>query len=137
MKPEFVLDASVTFAWLFSSQADAATEALLDRLRGGAALAPQIWPLEVANVLLVAERRKRIEPAQSARFVTLLQALPIELDPTTGHHATRGALALARAHALSSYDAVYLDLALREGLPLASRDQALVAAASSLGVPTL
>lgn len=133
----FVLDASVALSWCFEDEADPAGDAVLRRLANGKAAVPGIWPLEIANVLLAAERRRRITPAESARFLALLEALPIEVDAHTAARASREILLLARAHGLSSYDAAYLDLAARSGLPLATRDAALNAAAGALGLERL
>lgn len=133
----FVLDASVALSWCFEDEADAAGDAVLRRLAAGSAAVPGIWPLEVANVLLGAERRQRITAAESARFLNLLEALPIEVDAHTAARAPREILTLARTHALSSYDAAYLELASREGIPLATRDKRLAAAAATLGVRLL
>ncbi len=121
-------------AWCFEDECDEYADAVLDGLMGGSAIAPSIWPLEVANVLLVAERRGRLQPSDTPRFVELLGSLPIEVDEVSLGRATGAILALGREHALSSYDAAYLDLAIREAVPLASRDQTLVEAARSCGV---
>jgi predicted nucleic acid-binding protein len=133
----FVLDASVAMSWCFEDEADAAGDAVLRRLAGESASVPGIWPLEVANVLLGAERRKRITAVESQRFLNLLEALPIEVDAQTASRASREILALGRAHGLSSYDAAYLELSARGGLPLATRDTRLAAAATSLGLTLL
>ena len=93
-----------------------------------------IWPLEVANALNVAERHKRLRPADIARFVELIHALPISLDVASFERATGAILDIAREQKLSSYDAAYLELAMREGLPLSTGDKALAAAAGRLGV---
>jgi predicted nucleic acid-binding protein len=130
----YVLDASVTFAWLFRDEADAGTDALLDALRTHGARVPTLWWLEVVNVLVVAERKGRLTAADAARFVALLERLPITIDRSTPDRAANSVASLARAHRLSAYDAAYLDLALREGLPLATRDEALRQAAAALGI---
>ena len=129
----FVVDASVTMAWCFEDDATEATEAVLDRLRSERALVPAIWPLEVANVLLVAHRRSRVNEAQIGRFVHLLAQLPIDVDETSADVASL--VALGRTHELSSYDASYLLLAERAGLPLATLDDRLAKAAARAGVP--
>lgn len=133
----FVLDASVAMSWCFEDEADARGDAVLRRLAASRASVPGIWPLEIANVLLAAERRGRIRAAESARFLALLEALPIEVDAHTAARATREILLLGREHGLSSYDAAYLELAARSGLPLATRDERLGAAAESLGIERL
>ncbi|MGO9464305.1 MAG: type II toxin-antitoxin system VapC family toxin, partial [Isosphaeraceae bacterium] len=96
---------------------------------------PSLWPLEVANALLVGERRGRITSAETARFVAILGAFPITVDDQTVAHAWTDTMHLARAHNLSSYDAAYLELAIRFGLPLAALDGRLKAAAGAVGVP--
>jgi predicted nucleic acid-binding protein len=131
----FVLDCSVTMAWCFEDEADAYADAVLEALAEGEALVPCIWTLEVANVLVVGERRKRLTPAQSMRFVELLQSLPVSVEEESGRRPIAEILPLAREMNLSAYDASYLDLAARTGLPLAMRDGGLATAAARYGVP--
>lgn len=121
--------------WLFADQATAYSESVLDRLAGAdEAIAPIIWPLEVANVLVVGERRKLIKPAQSAAFLEELAQLPIRVERTGAELIFKDILECARRYRLSSYDASYLDLATRESLPIATADVALRAAARAAGV---
>jgi predicted nucleic acid-binding protein len=134
---DFVLDASVALSWCFEDEADPAGDAVLRRLVSERAAVPAIWALEIANVLLGAERRKRITPAGSARFLALLEALPIEVDSLTAARAPREILALGRTHGLSCYDAAYLELAARTGIPIATRDARLAASAQALGLSLL
>lgn len=131
----FVLDASVTLAWCFEDEASPQTDGILDQLGEDTAVAPARWELEVTNVLLHAERRGRITESQTARFVALLTQLPIAID--TGAADMAALLATGRHHALTAYDAAYLVLAEREGLPLATADARLRAAAQAAGVPLL
>jgi len=131
----FVLDCSITMSWCFADEADGYADAVLDLLPDAEAVVPSIWPLEVANVLLVAERRQRINEAQLARLVELLRSLPVIVEGGTLDRVMGAVLALAREHKLSSYDAAYLELAMREGIPLASRDDRLIEAAHRCGVP--
>lgn len=133
----FVLDASVTLDWCFADRANPQSEAWLDRLATARARVPTIWRLEVANVLLGAERRGVLTPADGARLLGMLDGLPIDVDATTPGRAWREILSLGRTHGLSSYDAAYLDLALCTGLPLATRDSKLQAAARALGIALL
>lgn len=133
----FVLDASVALSWCFEDEADAAGDAVLRKLATGSAAVPAFWPLEVTTVLLGAERRGRITPAESARFLALLESLPIEVDAHTAARAPREVLTLARAHGLTSYDAAYLELAARTGSAIATRHGALAAAAAKLGLRLL
>ena len=134
MEGKFVLDTSVTMAWCFEDEASAYADAVLDSLIHIKALAPAVWPLEVSNVLAVAERRGRIAKAGSVRFISLLMQLPIMVEVETPQRVFGEILALAREYHLSSYDASYLDLAMREGIPLATQDRRLQQAAEQAGV---
>ena len=131
----FVLDCSVTGAWCFEDEKNPVAEKALDSLATGIALVPAMWPLEMANVLLMAERRRRITRAHAIRSMELLRSLPIEVDESTPSRAMGEILALAREQDLSVYDAAYLKLAVREGIPLATLDRALATAAKRCGVP--
>lgn len=131
----FVLDCSLTIAWFFDDEANAYALAVEDSLAAASAVVPSHWPLEVANALLMGERRKRTTEAKVTTFLGLLQSLPIAADDETMNRAWQESLGLARTHQLSVYDAAYLELALRRGLPLATLDQALRAAGSVCGVP--
>ena len=130
----FVLDCSVTMAWCFESEFDAYAHVVLTSIARGPAVVPPLWLLEVANVLLVAERRRRITRADASRFLGLLEELPIVVAEPEGVSGIAVVLTLARGLGLSAYDAAYLHLARRERMPLASRDRALRAAARSAGV---
>ncbi len=101
------------------------------------ALAPSLWPLEVANALLVAARRRRIAPAYVEISLRELAKLDVAIDPETAAHAWNSTPALALTHGLTVYDAAYLELAHRRQMPLASLDQKLRAAASQLRLPLL
>jgi predicted nucleic acid-binding protein len=131
----FIIDTSIAMAWCFEDEATEATDAVLDRLRHDEAAVPAIWPLEVANVLLVAERRGRLSEAQASRFLELLTQLPIDVDDAP--RGLAGILAAGRRHELSSYDASYLVLAERLGAPLATLDSQLAKAAQRAGVELL
>ena len=132
----FVLDASVTLGWCFEDEGSEAVAAL-ERARTAAVHVPAVWPLEIANALVVAGRRKRISEAEAARFLELVAALPIDIEPPPQLGQLPMLLALARAHGISAYDASYLDLALRRGAPLATLDAGLAAAAVAAGVELL
>ena len=134
MKP-LVVDCSVTMAWCFEDECDDLADAVLDRLADGEAWVPSLWPLEVANVLVAAERRRRLTAADSARFVELLMGLPIVVDDRSHERALSQVLAAARQLGISVYDASYLELAMRLGATLATRDTQLSAAATTAGVP--
>lgn len=130
----FVIDCSVVMAWCFVDEADEYADSVLDMLASAEAVAPSIWALEVANVLLVGERRNRLKEADSARFIELLRELHITADNETADHALSEILSIGREQGLSSYDAAYLELAMRHGLALATRDDALRRAAKKFGV---
>jgi predicted nucleic acid-binding protein len=131
----FVLDASVTLCWCFENQATKYTEAIFEMLAGGdEAVVPFIWPLEIANVLVTAERRKDLKAAQVTNFTEELTAWPIQVDTVGLDRAFQQILSAARFYRLSAYDAAYLELAIREGLPLATLDNDLRRAASAAGV---
>ena len=132
-----VLDASLALAWCFEGEATAETNAIRDGLNGTYAVAPAIFALEVANTLVVAERRKRITRRDIARFISLLETLDLRLDASDSERAFGDILDLARQLRLTTYDAAYLDLAMRQRVPLATRDQALRTAAQSCGVEAL
>lgn len=131
----FVIDTSVTMAWCFEDEATAATDSVLDRLRDDEAAVPSIWPLEVANVLLVAERKRRLTEAQASRFLELLEQLPITVDEVPTDVAE--IVAAGRRHELSAYGGSYLVLAEHLGAPLATLDQRLADAARRAGVQLL
>lgn len=128
----FVVDCSVSIPWLFPAQADAFTEAALDALLLGSALAPRWWQVEVANVLLALERRQRLGPSKAVALLRHLQRLPVRLRDSIFSPFELHALALR--YGLTSYDALYLEAALATGLPLATRDAALRQAALESGV---
>jgi predicted nucleic acid-binding protein len=133
----FVLDASIALAWCFADKATPATDALLDRLVDEEAVAPALWRLEVANGLTMAERRGRLSVAGLTRSVSLLQRLAVAIDPAGSERAFRELRDLARSERLTVYDAACLELALRLGLPLASKDAKLRNAANGLGLALL
>ncbi len=128
---DLVLDASIAAAWLFDDEADPSANSLLIRLQEWEAVVPQHWHLEVRNALIVGERRGRIHPNEVDERLIDLGTLPVRTDLEPDFDA---ALRLARLHGLSFYDAVYLELARRHGLPLATLDGDLGAAAVVEGV---
>ena len=133
----FVLDCSIAAAWLFRDEANPKTDQLLIQLRDAEAFVPNLWHLEVSNVLIQAEKRGRITASQITSRLNLLNSLPIITDDQTQNRAFREILSLAQNHGLTSYDAAYLELALRRGLPLATNDKALARAAKKVGVEKL
>ncbi len=134
----FVADCSMAMAWLLKDEATTATDEVLDSLGHGAkAIVPALWRWEVSNVLLMAERRKRATKSEVNSHLSLLGSLPIEHDEVATGRAWRETHALAQKHKLTSYDAAYLELAVRRGLPLASLDTALRDAARAEKVELL
>jgi predicted nucleic acid-binding protein len=127
-----IIDASATLAWLFEEGTHAERfDSMLGKLR---LVAPSLWRLEVTNAVLVKERRQQITPQQGARYLKILEALEVEYVPLSIAVGMEPLAQLARAHQLSSYDAVYLDLALVRGLPLWTLDKNLRQAAQRAGV---
>lgn len=129
-----VIDASVAVGWCFADEATPRGDAVLERVRAEGARVPSLWHLEVANVLRQAERRERISEAETSLRLELLARLPIVTDVDTVQRAWAQTLALARTHVLTVYDAAYLELAGRLGLPLASKDKELLVAARQSGI---
>ena len=133
----FVIDASATLPWRFADEATLWSEALLDRVEAGEELfVPAHWPLEVVNTLLMAQRRGRVTHEQVREFIEDLAALPIRIA-AIGPLNWAAILNLAEHHRLTAYDAAYLDLAVRTGLPLATLDLDLRKAAAVAGVQVL
>ncbi len=135
MDDRFVIDNSVVMAWCFEDEANEYADAVLDRLTDTEAIVPSLWPLEVVNVLLVAEHRQRLSQTASVRFLALLSKLPIVVEQGQPEKRMGELLALGRSNQLSSYDASYLELAMRQGVPIATLDQKLMAAAGRVAVP--
>jgi predicted nucleic acid-binding protein len=129
-----VIDASAALAWCFEDEGGPEADALIDKVAADGAAVPGMWSLEVANGLVSGERRGRIRPAESAAFVAMIEELPIAADPATDARALHATMSLAREHRLTAYDAAYLELAMRLGVPLATGDRALAAAARRAGV---
>jgi predicted nucleic acid-binding protein len=129
-----VLDASVALAWCFEDEKHAAALALLDRIAETRASVPWHWWLEVGNALLAARRRRRLR-RESQDVMLMLAALPLRVDTgATMQGSPNSVLSLAERHGLSTYDAAYLELSLRLGLPLATLDHDLGEAARSMGI---
>lgn len=134
----FVLDNSVAMRWhLESGKASdhKYAEAVLLSLGDADVLVPNLWHLEATNVLVGAEKRGDTTTIEVERFIAQLESLPINVDPSTANHAFSRTLSLSRAYKLSSYNAAYLELAIREGLSLATLDKNLLKAAKKADVP--
>jgi predicted nucleic acid-binding protein len=123
--------------WCFEDEKSSYADRVLSRLSKAGATVPSVWPLEVVNVLLVAERNHRLSESDSVRFLELLRCLPIFIEQEPPARILGEVMALARRYRLSSYDASYLDLAMREGVPIATLDKKLRQAAKRSKVPLL
>ena len=130
----FVVDASVAAVWGLSDEDHPSADAARQRLESDPAVVPAIWWFELRNTFLVNERRGRVSPVETADFLRILARMPIRLDHNPEEQRL---LSLARTHRLTVYDAAYLELALREGIPLATLDADLVRAAQAEAVPVL
>lgn len=135
LRESLIIDSSVAIAWCFPDEQDDYSQSVLDALATERAVVPDLWHLEVANTLLVGERRKRSTQANSVTWLGFLSSLPIAVDEETKLHAFGNTANLAREHNLSAYDAAYLELAIRRGLPLATLDEKLKTVAQTVGVP--
>jgi predicted nucleic acid-binding protein len=131
----YVLDCSATLPWLFEDEATEKTDRLLNRMQeSSTAWVPSLWHLELGNALLVCQRRKRLDTAGMEAFLSAVSALDIQVDGETMGRAWNKTLTLASQYNLSLYDAAYLELALRRGLPLATLDTQLIETARNCGL---
>lgn len=132
------MDASVAMLWLVPQTNPAGVTyatSVLSALKGAPAMVPSLWAVEVANVTARVEAKGVVTEAQSQLFIALIGCLDVSTDPATAAHALAEILNLARRYKISAYDATYLELALRMGLPLATLDKDLAKAAKKAGVP--
>ena len=138
MSTEWVIDSSVGFAWVHPDQATTATDQLLDDVANGAAVVvPVLWFVEMANGLLILQRRRKITSAERRIALQTLSDLTLVVDEEAGRAAFRKTSDLAERHGLTVYDATYLEVAMRRKLSLATRDGALKAAAKHCGLSVL
>lgn len=129
-----VLDASTTLAWYFDDETTPETDAVLEQVARAGAVVPSLWRLEVANAFQMALRRNRITRSYRDEVLAQLRDMPISIDPETDAQAWTATLSLSERFSLTLYDATYLELAHRQNLPLATRDQELRSAANSLEI---
>jgi predicted nucleic acid-binding protein len=132
-----VLDSSATLAWVFEDEVTDLIDRVFDLVAERGAWVPSLWKLEIANTLETSVRRGRIPAAFQSSTLRDLSLLPLRIDAETDIHAWGATLELAQRHQLTLYDAAYLELALRRGLPLASLDRELCAAAKAEAVIVL
>ena len=130
----FVLDASMTMSWCFADESTTTSRRILDLLVDSYAEVPALWTFEVANVLAVNEKRQRLTQAASVEFLQKLSGLDIRIDRSFPAVDGKVLLPLVWRYGLTAYDAAYLELAIRKGLPLATFDKELIAAAPIEGV---
>jgi predicted nucleic acid-binding protein len=128
---DFVLDASVTLSWCFEDEGDSYTDSVIDAFRTSQAVVPALWTFEVANGLAMAERRRRIRGEEAGELLRAVLELPIRMDSETNPGTLLDVASRAR---ISAYDAAYLEVALRQRLPLATIDRQLRSAAGMVGV---
>jgi predicted nucleic acid-binding protein len=133
----YILDNTVTMAWCFEDETTALSEAILDRLTNltDIAYVPDLWLYEVVNVTELAVRRGRISDQKAQDFLQRLAELPIGIESPTRSRVFNSVRALASQYKLTAYDAAYLELAIRQNLPLATFDTALAQAAGKAGIP--
>jgi predicted nucleic acid-binding protein len=133
-----VLDASITLSWCFPDEQTPASMGVLELLQAGdQALVPAFWCSEVLNSMLVGERKGRISAEQTRAFLQALSALRPTLDNASLQRVFENVQALCRQHGLASYDALYVELAMRSGSPLATLDKSQREAALAVGVTCL
>lgn len=133
----FVLDGLMTLAWCFPDERTEFTNAVIRRMSDEAAHVPAIWPLDVANGLLNGERRGRLTEAEIESFLEEIRSFEFVIDDPSQSTAFNSILGIARRNDLTSYDASYLELTMRLGLPLATLDTRLADAATRAGVPLI
>jgi predicted nucleic acid-binding protein len=127
----FVIDASVAASWFLPDEGHAVAAAARERLGDDKGIVPALWWFEMRNIFVVNERRGRLDSEKTEQFLSLLDRLPIRLDSRPDSDSV---LWLARQHRLTAYDAAYLELARREGIPIATLDDSLGRAAQAEGI---
>ncbi len=137
MTATFVIDCSAAMAWCFPDERTPASLELFRRAATESVCVPSIWFIEVANVLSIAQRKGWLTAAGLAQFQQVIEDLSLDIDAESSGRAFTHLLPLCPEHRLTSYDAVYLDLAIRKRLPLATRDVGLRKAALKLGVKVI
>ena len=128
-----MLDASVTLSWCLGDEQNELASSVLKSFDEDEAIVPSIWPVEVSNALVIAERRKRISASQSTKLISFLTSLPVSVLPSSLGHNFETVFPLARAMHISCYDATYLDLAMREDCPMATLDGGMRGACEKVG----
>ncbi len=132
-----VVDCSVSLAWFFQEEQTTAAVGVLDHVKETGMCVPCLWWREMTNGFLIAERRQRITEAETRYYLSLLEKLPITVDDQPVSKGVADTLSLGRRYRLTAYDASYVELAMRLGLPLVTFDESLRTAAESAGVTVL
>ncbi len=132
-----VLDPSLTLSWYFEDERTAAADDVLDQVVDDGAVVPALWRIEVLNAFQMGIRRKRLDSTFRNTALAKLGAMSIVVDTDSDAQAWLTTLQLSDRFRLTAYDAVYLELAQRRGLPLATLDKELRAAGATLGVTLL
>ncbi len=133
----FVLDSSVALSWILPDEANPTLDHVCDLLIDDVAIVPPVWPLEIGNVLLVAIKRNRLTPRDMSQLVMVLRRLPFEIDTASTERALEEILSLGKKYDLTTYEASYLELAKRRGIPLATLDGQLRKACLSAKISLL
>jgi predicted nucleic acid-binding protein len=133
----FVLDASLTLAWVFDEEETERSREVLGRMTEEAVVVPGVWPLEVVNAVVSGRRSGRFTEEAAGLFVEAVTGLEVELDEGAARVAFDRLLTIAADNGITSYDAAYLELALRLDAPLATLDAGLARAARAAGVELL
>ena len=129
-----VVDASIALAWCFPDETSDYADGVLVALEGRTMLVPAVWSLEIANAVLVGERRKRLSQPDIKQFTALLESLSLVHDSRPVANTVNDVLPLARTHGLTAYDAAYLELSIRSSAPLSTLDDKLQKAAKRAGI---
>lgn len=129
-----VVDSSVALNWIMPDEDRTLTEDLMDTVALNGAVVPPLFQIEVGNSLLVGARRNRIEGAYIGKALDLIQKLPLRIDSSSSDYVWSSTIEIAAAYGLTLYDAIYLELAIRLDLPLATLDERLAEAAAIAGV---
>jgi predicted nucleic acid-binding protein len=132
-----VLDASIALTWCFEDEASVETDLIFESIQQSGASIPALWHLEITNILVMAEKEGRLSSAQSHYFLNLIESLGLTVVTLSPEIICGEVCELARNHGLTTYDAIYLVLAMRLGVPLATKDKALRTVATRLGTEVL
>jgi predicted nucleic acid-binding protein len=134
---KIVIDASIALSWCFADERSYQSQKILEKVILNGAVVPNLWHLEVCNSLLIGEIKGRISYENVVEQLNSLEEIPVEVDVQTSTAAWGAVSRIARAHKLTSYDAAYVELAERYSLELATRDKAMIRAATKLNIPVL